>query len=87
MHVFTGICGKALQKKRFLIKKLLSGCYDISVRNCSREENTDGEIRVKRLAENQSAVISKTGMLDKRYIWHVGIINAFGFVKTDEWGN
>jgi hypothetical protein len=69
-----------------LIKKLISGSYDVSVRNYSREEDIDGEIRVKISSGDQSFEITKTGRWEKNHIWHVGTVNAFGFIKKNGWG-
>jgi hypothetical protein len=69
-----------------LIKKLISGSYDVSVRNYSREEDIDGEIRVKISSGDQFFEITKTGRWEKNHIWHVGTVNAFGFIKKNGWG-
>ena len=69
-----------------LIKKLISGSYDVSVRNYSREKDIDGEIRVKISSGDQSFEITKTGRWEKNHIWHVGTVNAFGFIKKNGWG-
>lgn len=77
---------KGPAKETILIKKGISGSYDVSVRNYSGEEDIDGEIRVKISSREQSFEITKTGRWEKNHIWHVGTINAFGFIRKDEWG-
>ena len=72
-------------KETFLVKDIISGCYDIYVSNYSGEDEIDGEIRISISSGQQSIIVAKKGIWKKGCLWHVGFLNSIGFIKVDEW--
>ena len=72
-------------KETFLVKDIISGCYDIYVSNYSGEDEIDGEIKIRISSGQQSIIIAKKGIWKRGCLWHVGFLNSIGFINVDEW--
>ena len=72
-------------RETILIKKMISGYYDIFIRNYSGEKMIDGNIVVSLFAGKRTIRVFKSGIWKQGCSWHIGIINTIGFVKLDEW--
>ena len=71
-------------KETISISKIISGNYDIFVRNYSGEDIIKDEIIVVVTAGKQHKTITKSSLWQKDTIWHVGMVNSIGLVVTDE---
>lgn len=71
-------------KETISISKIISGYYDIFVRNYSGEDSIEGEIKVVVTAGKQHETITRSSHWEKNTIWHIGMVNAIGLVVTDE---
>ena len=78
-------CRKGPGTETIILSKYISGRYDIYVNNFTREDMIEGQILIKITSGEQHVIISKSGYWKENKLWYVGVVNAIGFVKIDEW--